>query len=541
MWSQRRWMIGLIVLAALAAGGIYVFANFPLGPAGVASGQTLTGDGDANLVPVQPASAILGEVSAAGNIALSQETYVVLGVDGTVNAIYVKAGDKVQAGDPLLALDTVSLERSVRRSELAVQSQLNRQQQLQEDASAADVAVAQANLGSALENLAQVRAGPSSQEIAAARSNLSSAQARYSDLLTGPSEAELTQLSADLRRKEVALAEAQRDYDQVAWRNDVGMTPQAAALQQASIDYESSQAAYTQATAPSGTADLQSAQSSIQSAQVQLDDLLQKPTAADIASAEAQVAQAQSTLDTLQSGATATELRDAQISLDQALVDLQEAYANLAMAGVSAPVDGTILKVNMQVGQQGNRGVVVATLADTTKLELTITVSEVDISQVEEGQAAEITIDALPSQAFKGTVVTVAPASDQASGLVNYPVTIFLDEGQPLDRVRPGMSAVARLLETDSHLSEGWLVPTMSIREENNGAVVTRVRDGASSTVRVTPSTVQGEWTVVLAPELQAGDAVVGSVVSQLTGELPGFGPPGSNGGSGGGPFRRGQ
>ena len=55
-----------------------------------------------------------------------------------------------------------------------------------------------------------MQAGPSTEEIAAARSSLAAAQSSYSELTAGPSAAELTQLSADLKKAEVAVAEAQR-------------------------------------------------------------------------------------------------------------------------------------------------------------------------------------------------------------------------------------------------------------------------------------------------------------------------------------------
>jgi hypothetical protein len=66
------------------------------------------------------------------------------------------------------------------------------------------------------------------------------------------------------------------------------------------------------------------------------------------------------------------------------------------------------------------------------------------------------------------------------------------------------------------------------------------VRNGQTLTVPVTTGSIQGEWVVVESAEIQAGDAVVGSVTS-LVGEDTGlpFGP-GAGGGArpaGGGAF----
>lgn len=570
---SRRWLWiagGLLALIALIV-AVPQFISLPARPPATSATEAT--------VPLQPASAVIGAVSASGNIALSRQHYVTLGVDGEFAQVLVKPGDQVQAGDLLLALDTIALERAVSRAELNVQTQVNRQQQLQQDADALELAAAQANLASALEDLAQVRAGPSNAEIAAARSNLSSATARYEELLAGPSQAELVQLSADVRRREVALAQAQEDYDAIAWRNDVGMFPQAAELQQATIDYETAVANFEQATAATAQSELQSAQSTMQNAQSQLDDLLKRPTAGEIAAAEAQVAQAQSNLDNLLAGASESDLRDVQIGLDQALIDLQEAYANLAQAQVIAPLEGTILSVDADVGRQGNRGAVVVAMADTSQLELTINVAEVDVSQVEIGQLAEITIDALPGRVFRGEVAAIAPAGDTESNLVNYPVTISLVNQRPhaptdaptnaatdaatshttgdtaddtagdteqaewaeLDRVRPGMTAVATLVDTDSELRDGWLAPTSALRQENGVTTMTIVRNGESRTVAVETLGAQGEWSIVRAAAgaepLRPGDEVVGQVTSQIDSGFGGFGggPPGGGGGGSGG------
>jgi multidrug efflux pump subunit AcrA (membrane-fusion protein) len=61
-----------------------------------------------------------------------------------------------------------------------------------------------------------------------------------------------------------------------------------------------------------------------------------------------------------------------------------------------------------------------------------------------------------------------------------------------------------------------WLVPTNAIRTQGGAAVVRVMRDGGAIPVTVTAGAVQGEWTVVQSPDLQAGDQVVGSVTSYV-------------------------
>lgn len=534
------WALLLLLVATLGwgAGMIFGSGSFPLfaepensvtaaPPAQDDDLSTLDLTGD-DTVQVRPAESVVGQVSASGNIALVTERAVVLEVEGIIAEVAVQVGDIVQAGDTLIALDTAELERTLRRTELAVESDKTQLDKLLAATDEADLAVARANLKSAQENLADVQAGPSAEELAAARSNLASAWARYNDFANGPSDAELVQLQANLKKAEVARAEAQRAYDEIKWRNDVGITPQAAELQRATIDYESAKGAFEETTTISQT-DLQSALSTAQDGEQRLNDLLNKPTEAEIANAEAQVASAQSELDELLGGPVAEDVRAAEIAIEQALIDLEEAHTRLAKATVRAPIDGTVLAISVEEGERGSAGQTVVTLADTSGLELTIDVAEIDIPRLRTNQRANIVIDALPNALFAGEVTRIAPVSSGQQGVVYYPVTVHLTDAN-LEEVRPGMTAVATILDTEAQ--NGWLVPTSSIQEQNGQDVIIVIRNGQPTKISVTQRGAQGEWAIVEAPGLQAGDDVIGNVTSYIGTDQGGFGP------GGGGPPR---
>ncbi len=514
------------MLARGAAGEIApVLSAQSSAPTGANAGATAT------TVQLREASAAIGVVSAAGNLALASEQQVVIQVGGLVRELLVKAGDSVEAGDLLVVLDSQDAERAV---EQALLDQMAAQADYDDQLDGADpleIAAAEASLRAAEEKLADVMAGPSASEIAAANASLSAAQAAYQDLQAGPTQAELTQLATALRKAEVTLQEAQSNYDGIAWRNDAGMTSEAATLQTATLDYENAQAAYEESTAPASTSDLQSALSSIQSAQEQVDTLLARPNTSEIADAQSQVASAESSLKQLQAGGNTSALETARVQLAQAQLQLNNAIADLANTEVRAPMAGTILALDLAKGQQVSPGTLAATMADVGNLELTVNVSEVDIEQVQVGQPAEIMLDALPGQSFAGTVSQMSPASDPAQSVVNYPVTIQLVE-EDLRGVRAGMTAVATL--QNQEIASGWLAPLNAVNRVDGQAQIAVVRNGETISIPVTTGSIQGEWVVVESLEIQAGDAAIGSVTSLVDEEsgLPeGFGPPGSRSG----------
>ncbi len=528
MKSKRLWIIVIVTAVLLGAG--YLYRSTLIGLVNPQATQS-TAQAAANTVSLRPATD-LTVVSAAGNIALASEEAAMFEVEGVIDEVMVEVGDEVKTGDLLATLKTTDLERAVERAELALDVKKNALDKLLEPASAAEIAAARAQVKSAQEKLADLKTGPTSAETAAAQAAMAAAQASYEDLLAGSSEAELTQKSAELHKAYLTLQDAQEAYDKVAYRGDVGSSQQAMDLQSATIDYDVAKAGYDIATEPASQADIQSAIKSIKQAQSDLEDLAVTP--ADLASAEADVSSAESNLDDLLNGPSAAEITDAKLAIEQAQIDLQETQTDLSNARLRAPIDGTVTTLDAGVGEKVTTDISAAIyIADLTQLELTVNVSEVDVSKVYVGQPAQIKLDAFPDRAFSGQVTRIAPTSSSESGVVNYEVAVLLDKLN-LDGVKAGMTAVATL--ADDANQQAWLVPTTAIQEFEGETSVTVIgSDGSPSRVPVERGISQGEWTTVTSPELKEGDKVVGEVatfVDQNQANQRGFGP------MGGGPPR---
>lgn len=516
LWTGSWPLLGSTTGATSTLPAAAAFGGSTSDVATVSMQVSQSGDGTASTLPtvqIQSPDVATSATSASGNLALVDERSVPLAAGGIVNAIYVQVGESVAAGDLLLEIDTTELQRSLAQAQLSVESAQLSLDELNEPATAAELAQAQAELATAQQNLADLQAGPSTTELSAAQSSLASAQASYSEMMAGPSESELTQLSASLRKAEISLADAQRAYDQVAWRADASASSQASELQAATIEYESTLAAFNQSTEAASTSSVQSALSSISNAQSSLENLLSSASSAEIEAAEASVASAEAALLDLQAGPSARELRSAEISLENNLISLESAQRDLDSAVLRAPVAGVVTALNATVGTRSSADSIVVTLADTSQLELVISVAEADIPNVALGQAATIEIDALPMQSFTGEVSAISPVADASSTSVVFPVTVRLTS-EKMSGVLPGMNAVATL-EALTEVADGsWLVPANAVQSGDGASTVTRVRDGAAVVIGVTVGSAQGEWLLVQSNELQAGDSVVGTVTT---------------------------
>ncbi|OGO55970.1 MAG: hypothetical protein A2V85_04090 [Chloroflexi bacterium RBG_16_72_14] len=120
----------------------------------------------------------------------------------------------------------------------------------------------------------------------------------------------------------------------------------------------------------------------------------------------------------------------------QAEQDVADLEAQLDLATLVAPIDGTVTAVNIAAGLEAAGTAI--TIASAT-YEVTADVVESDVSAMSVGQEATIAVDAIGGT-IQGTVSAIAPAAgDASSGVVSFPVTVTLT-GAP-SALRAGMTA----------------------------------------------------------------------------------------------------
>ena len=108
------------------------------------------------------------------------------------------------------------------------------------------------------------------------------------------------------------------------------------------------------------------------------------------------------------------------------------------------------------------------TVARNENVKVEISVDELDINQVKLGQAAEITMDALPDQTFAGTVSSVNKAgSSSGMGVTRFAVTITLPKEEGM---LAGMNATATITVGGA---DGILtIPAEALQEEGSRTFV---------------------------------------------------------------------
>lgn len=376
-------------------------------------------------------------VSATGNLeAVAELTLAFRSTGGRVAQVLVTEGQAVKKGELLASLETTDLTLALAQAKAALQLSQAQLDKLQAPATADDLAAARA----------AVKVAEAS--VNGASATLNSAQAGYRELLADLTPAEKTVNEARVRQAQANLTLAQHAYNDVKNQANIGMLPQSAQLEQATVAYELARAQADVSEQDPNQAQVAAAQNQIAMAQV------------GVQQAQSNLINAQNTLQKLIDGAKATDIAIVQAQVLQAQIAQLQAENNLTNAQLVAPQDGIISQVNLRVGELTSSSQPAILLTDLHNLEMKLWVDELDMRQLALDQPAQMTIEALPGVNLTGKVTKISPTARKISGVIAYEVTILPDATDaPL---RAGMSATAVI--TTAQVADSVILPNRFIQ-----------------------------------------------------------------------------
>jgi len=234
-------------------------------------------------------------------------------------------------------------------------------------------------------------------------------------------------------------------------------------------------------------------------------------------------------------------LASAQAEVGVAEADLRLKETELDKACICSPINGVVLKRNVDPGQtvaSSLQAPVLFSIAEDLKqMEVQVDVDEADVGKVEEGQTATFSVDAYPDRRFPATIRELRFASETVQGVVTYKAVLTVDNTELL--LRPGMTATAQI--TVHEVESALLVPNAALRfsppaedaaaqgsflkkllpgmpqfrpasaPEETGAArqVWVLRDGAPAAVAVVTGATDGNRTQIREGEIEEGAAVI--------------------------------
>ena len=225
-------------------------------------------------------------------------------------------------------------------------------------------------------------------------------------------------------------------------------------------------------------------------------------------------------LSTYQSDLAQINAAKAQISQYQAT--LKTALTNLGYTKIIAPVDGTVISREIDLGSPVAASFqapeLFTTAQDLTKMQIEVSVSEADTGRVEEGQDVTYTLDGYPDSTFTGKVTQVRLSPTTESNVVTY--TVIVDVNNEDLKLKPGMTANVSII-TDK--SENVLcVPNMALKftpdingpkYKNQGIWI--LEKGKPKRVEIETGAYNDSSTEIISDKIQEGTDVIISIKSK--------------------------
>jgi HlyD family secretion protein len=328
-----------------------------------------------------------GTITASGSIE-AKSIRIASEIAGRVTDVYFGEGDRVQAGDILVQLDTSLLTAQHAQAEAALTSA-----QASHAAALSALEAAHAAARAAEANYMLAKAGPSAEQLALAQTVVDKAriavdyaQEAYDDLSESARDTRQgKELELQLDLALSALANAQAQYDLAA------------------------------SAARSEQLDALNAQSNAAAAQVE--------------AARAQV-----------------ELAAGQVASAQAVSDAMQ--IQMAKLSITAPQVGVVLSRSIEPGEFAAPGAVLLVIGRLEELELVVYAPEDRYGQLRLGQVADVTVDSYPDKVFPAIVVYIADQAEftprnvqTAEGRRTTVFAVKLALSNPGLELKPGMMA----------------------------------------------------------------------------------------------------
>ncbi|HEX7654647.1 MAG TPA: efflux RND transporter periplasmic adaptor subunit [Verrucomicrobiae bacterium] len=155
-------------------------------------------------------------------------------------------------------------------------------------------------------------------------------------------------------------------------------------------------------------------------------------------------------------------LQSASNQVDMAMASVASADEALSKTTILAPIDGTVSKLNSQVGERvlgtvQNAGTDIMVISDLSRMEARVDIGEMDIVLLKPGQNAKLEVDSFKDRKFAGIVTDVANSSKDMNSSASAFSSSSSSSGQTatqfqvrirfqdLEDFRPGMSVGATI------------------------------------------------------------------------------------------------
>lgn len=514
--GRRKWIF-LAVLIVVAVAGFVGYQWLHRSSADQANQPALQ-------TAVARRGTLVVSASATGQVIAPDEISLGFDQSGTLSDLLVKVGDKVKAGDVLARMDTGNSEQDVALA--LAEAQLNvvtAQQNLDDlyanaDSDAANALKAVEDAQAALDDLqnSATTQAEALQTLTQAQQDLATAQQAYNNKRSTASQAVIDEAYAKLVLAKKDYEDQKEKFNDYAKKPDSDPEKAAAQLKFSAAEqaYKSALSYYNSATGTGSqldqevtSADLAAAQAKVDDAQREYDRVKDGPTPGELALAKANLASAQAKYTTLKDGPDPAQVELDKAQLADAQAKLEVAKQDSAVQELTAPMDGTILSIDANIGDSVGTGSLIS-MADLSQPVLQIYLDETDMDKVGVGYEADVTFDALPDSTFTGHVTEVSPSLQNVGNVSAVAAKVKLDPDSFSKPQSLPVGANASVDVIGGRAQNAVLVPVEALREINPGEYAVFVMQNGELKLRPVTVGLMDYTNAQISSGLQAGEVV---------------------------------
>lgn len=395
----------------------------------------------------------------SGNVEAVSDATIKPKVSKTVTAVNVSIGDEVKKGDVIATLDDSEIQRSIKKQEASLSNtELNNFYSIRDSQKKYD------NYKADLENGQNSQIMSAANSVENARTSYEQAKETYERNkmeLENNMDSSVISSNQKVASAKQALDDANQDYAD----NEAKIRGYDKGVANAESIYgeDSSEAVNAQKELESAEGKSDSLQKAIDNAQTNYDnavnDLLmsyytsnvnlnsdyenmqQKYTAYQQAQASYEIA-VKSASETLQDYADSLEKTQATSNTTTATVELEALYDQLEDYKITAPIDGVITVLNINVGDSASTSDTAAEVTNYDKMKVQIKIDEDNISALDNGTEVTVSVDAL-NKTYKGTIENMSKKATVSNNVSYFTADVTFDAD---DDIRSGLSAEVKYL-----------------------------------------------------------------------------------------------
>ncbi len=222
-------------------------------------------------------------------------------------------------------------------------------------------------------------------------------------------------------------------------------------LQAAAASLEAAQAQLKKNVVEAEGPDLEFTRRALERARMLFAQKLLPQSTLDDAQSAVQVAENRKRAAESQLAISQAKVTEARAQVAQARASSERAAEDLANATIRAPIRGTVLTRDVELGSPvssilnlGANATLVMTIGDIDRVFVRGKVDEADIGRVRLGQPARIRVETFKDKVFNGKVTQISPMGVEKDNVTNFEVRVSIDN--PGKELRANMTANAEIV-----------------------------------------------------------------------------------------------